>query len=136
LKIFTLRLCRRFLLQFVSTSGSYERGVGNLNIIETNPFKHLTHLSLRFLPGNDTEVKKYLADCLKKFKVGQLQNERPCVQALAMRRTVATQFFLQASQSDSKNCCKQYDMENIFAVTTEWVHVQMYVKTNSRCSIG
>ncbi|KAK3743903.1 hypothetical protein QZH41_008766 [Actinostola sp. cb2023] len=58
----------KFLLQFVSTSGSYERGVGNLNIIETNPFKHLTHLSLRFLPGNDTEVKKYLADCLKKFK--------------------------------------------------------------------
>lgn len=59
----------RFLLQFVSTSGSYERGVGNLNIIETNPFKHLTHLSLRFVPGNDAEVKKYLADCLKKLKV-------------------------------------------------------------------
>ena len=40
-----------------------------LNVVETNPFKHLTHLSLKFVPGSDTDVKKYLADCLKQFKV-------------------------------------------------------------------
>ncbi|XP_031553900.1 spindle assembly abnormal protein 6 homolog isoform X2 [Actinia tenebrosa] len=65
----------KFLLQFVSSAGSYERGVGNLNVIETNPFKHLTHLSLRFLAGNDTEIKKYLADCLKKIKEEKLSLE-------------------------------------------------------------
>lgn len=32
---------------------------------ETNPFKHLTHLSLKLLPGNDVEIKKFLASCLK-----------------------------------------------------------------------
>ncbi|XP_074642079.1 spindle assembly abnormal protein 6 homolog [Tubulanus polymorphus] len=53
----------RYLLQFGSDKDSW-----CLNIVETNPFKHLTHLSLRFLPGRDTDVKKYLADCLKLAK--------------------------------------------------------------------
>ncbi|XP_066298251.1 spindle assembly abnormal protein 6 homolog [Branchiostoma lanceolatum] len=57
----------KFLLQFVSGSGS-DRGCAHLNIVETNPFKHLTHLALRFAPGNDTDVKKYLAVCLKNLK--------------------------------------------------------------------
>ena len=39
--------------------------MGTLKVIETNPFKHLTHLSLNLLPGNDNDVKKYLASCLK-----------------------------------------------------------------------
>ncbi|XP_039273507.1 spindle assembly abnormal protein 6 homolog [Styela clava] len=64
----------KFLLQFESSgncgfqpsfSGS-GNGSGLLNVIETNPFKHLTHLSLQFVPGNDSDVKKYLATCLKK----------------------------------------------------------------------
>lgn len=60
----------RFILHFVS-QGSYtnERTTGMLNVIETNPFKHLTHLSLKFIPGTDSDVKKYLADCLKQLKV-------------------------------------------------------------------
>ena len=48
------------------TSGSC---TANMNLIETNPFKHLTHLSLKFLPGTDSDIKKYLADCLKTLKV-------------------------------------------------------------------
>ena len=40
-------------------------GLGTLKVIETNPFKHLTHLSLNLRPGNDHDVKKYLATCLK-----------------------------------------------------------------------
>ncbi|XP_068093780.1 spindle assembly abnormal protein 6 homolog isoform X2 [Hyperolius riggenbachi] len=41
----------------------------SLNIIETNPFKHLIHLSLKLLEGNDTDVKKYLANCIKSLKL-------------------------------------------------------------------
>ncbi|ODM96961.1 Spindle assembly abnormal protein 6 [Orchesella cincta] len=33
-----------------------------LDIVESNPFKYLCHLSLQINPGTDTEVKKYLAD--------------------------------------------------------------------------
>lgn len=31
------------------------------SIVETNPFKQLTHLSLQFYPGDDAAVKSYLA---------------------------------------------------------------------------
>ncbi|CAH0521181.1 unnamed protein product [Peronospora belbahrii] len=36
-------------------------GQSVFSIVETNPFKQLTHLSLRFLPGDDTAIKAYLA---------------------------------------------------------------------------
>jgi spindle assembly abnormal protein 6 len=36
-----------------------------LNVIEINPFKHLCHLQLTFMPGNDSDVKKYLTTCLQ-----------------------------------------------------------------------
>lgn len=39
-----------------------------LEIVEINPFKHLCHLSLCFSPGNDNDVKKYLASCLVKMR--------------------------------------------------------------------
>ena len=42
-----------------------QHGCALLSIIEANPFKHLTHLSLRFVAGNDVAVKKYLAECLR-----------------------------------------------------------------------
>ena len=58
----------RFLLQF-TISGSSIHSNGVLDVVETNPFKHLIHLSLKFLPGNDEEIKKYLARCLKTLKV-------------------------------------------------------------------
>lgn len=55
----------RFLLNF--TCGS-SIGQGTLDVVETNPFKHLVHLSLKFISGNDDEIKKYLATCLKKLQ--------------------------------------------------------------------
>ncbi|XP_032243131.2 spindle assembly abnormal protein 6 homolog [Nematostella vectensis] len=72
----------KFLLQFLTSSGALDRGLGCLNIIETNTFKHLTHLSLKFLPGNDTEVKKYLADCLAKLKTekNSLEQRLSCIE--------------------------------------------------------
>uniref|UniRef100_A0A4W3IGK2 Spindle assembly abnormal protein 6 homolog n=1 Tax=Callorhinchus milii TaxID=7868 RepID=A0A4W3IGK2_CALMI len=59
----------RFLLQLVTSSTVMDRIPANLNVIETNPFKHLTHLSLKLLPANDTDVKKYLAVCLRNMKM-------------------------------------------------------------------
>ena len=60
----------RFIVDLVCAGSS---GLGGstavLNVIETNPFKHLTHLALKFLPGTDSDVKKYLATCLKTIKV-------------------------------------------------------------------
>ncbi|KAJ3333697.1 Spindle assembly abnormal protein 6 [Blyttiomyces sp. JEL0837] len=38
------------------------------NIIETNTFKHIIHLSLHFIPGNDAAVKQYLAGMVKELK--------------------------------------------------------------------
>ncbi|XP_043316469.1 spindle assembly abnormal protein 6 homolog isoform X2 [Cervus canadensis] len=62
----------RFLLQLVSTEAILDNSPAFLNVIETNPFKHLTHLSLKLLPGNDVEIKKFLADCLKCSKEEKL----------------------------------------------------------------
>ncbi|XP_065834488.1 spindle assembly abnormal protein 6 homolog [Oscarella lobularis] len=70
-----LELCRnneterepKFLLQFVISSSS-DRGVGTLSVVETNPFKHLTHLSLKLVPGSDAAIKQYLSDCLKESR--------------------------------------------------------------------
>ncbi len=60
----------RFILELeCSSSNGLCSSSSTLNIIETNSFKHLTHLALKFLPGSDSDVKKYLADCLKKLKV-------------------------------------------------------------------
>ncbi|RLW05896.1 hypothetical protein DV515_00004964 [Chloebia gouldiae] len=58
----------RFLLQLVSSAPALDHTPVSLNVVETNPFKHLTHLSLKFLPGTDAEIKKFLANCLKCLK--------------------------------------------------------------------
>lgn len=39
-----------------------------LSIIETNPFKALTHIALRFQPGDDVAVKEYLAERLNESR--------------------------------------------------------------------
>ncbi|XP_043920154.1 spindle assembly abnormal protein 6 homolog isoform X2 [Protopterus annectens] len=58
----------RFLLQLVTASPALDHMPASLDVVETNPFKHLTHLSLRLLPGNDNDIKKYLAGCLRNLK--------------------------------------------------------------------
>jgi spindle assembly abnormal protein 6 len=37
------------------------KGDSVFSIVETNPFKYLTHLSLQFFPGDDASIKSYLA---------------------------------------------------------------------------
>ena len=69
-----LTLCRsqhnkdqpKFVLQLIQTG---EGGRTVFEVVETNPFKHLTHLSLRVLPGTDRTVKEYLGDCLRSYKI-------------------------------------------------------------------
>ncbi|KFO98689.1 Spindle assembly abnormal protein 6 [Calypte anna] len=65
----------RFLLQLVSSASILDHTPVFLNVVETNPFKHLTHLSLKFLPGNDAEIKKFLASCLKCLKEDKMMLE-------------------------------------------------------------
>ncbi|NXT52715.1 SAS6 protein, partial [Pluvianellus socialis] len=65
----------RFLLQLVSSASVLDHTPVSLNVVETNPFKHLTHLSLKFLPGNDVEIKKFLASCLKSLKEDKMTLE-------------------------------------------------------------
>ncbi|XP_077981696.1 spindle assembly abnormal protein 6 homolog [Glandiceps talaboti] len=82
----------KFLLHLV-TSGGMERGLAHLDVVETNPFKHLTHLSLKFIPGNDSDVKKYLATCLKKLKEekGALENRLAATESELTHRLKQTQ---------------------------------------------
>ena len=58
---------RRFLLQFCPSTTPHTPSL--LNVVETNPFRHLNHLSLRFVPAGDEQLKKYLAECLIHMKV-------------------------------------------------------------------
>ncbi|XP_052035322.1 spindle assembly abnormal protein 6 homolog isoform X1 [Apodemus sylvaticus] len=62
----------RFLLQLISSAALLDNSPVLLNVVETNPFKHLIHLSLKLLPGNDVEIKKFLAGCLKCSKEEKL----------------------------------------------------------------
>ncbi|KAJ3032713.1 hypothetical protein HDV00_007189 [Rhizophlyctis rosea] len=57
----------RFLAQ-LTTEPASSRLYSTFNIIETNTFKHITHLSLNYIPGNDTAIKKNIATLVKDFK--------------------------------------------------------------------
>ncbi|XP_072276091.1 spindle assembly abnormal protein 6 homolog isoform X3 [Pyxicephalus adspersus] len=71
----------RFLLQLSYSGLVLGSSPAQLDVVETNSFKHLTHLSLRFQPANDVEVKTYLATCLRCIK------EEKCVLQQAMKKT-------------------------------------------------
>uniref|UniRef100_A0AAY5K246 Spindle assembly abnormal protein 6 homolog n=1 Tax=Esox lucius TaxID=8010 RepID=A0AAY5K246_ESOLU len=67
----------KFLLQLSSPSSPVlDHSPANLNVVETNAFKHLTHLSLKLLHGTDLELKKYLAVCLSTVKEEKQQLEK------------------------------------------------------------
>ncbi|OQR84215.1 spindle assembly protein [Achlya hypogyna] len=57
-------------LAVLSTTDDANGKKGVFSIVETNPFKHLTHLSLAFKPGDDAEIKLYLAARLRQTTVG------------------------------------------------------------------
>jgi len=51
-----------------SSGGQNPNAAPTLTVTETNPFRQLCHLSLRFVGGNDAAVKTYLAEKLSDFK--------------------------------------------------------------------
>ena len=78
-------------------------GVPTFTVTETNPFRQLAHLSLRFVAGNDVSIKKYLAARLTEFKAKlatsleevaqrteQLQVPRPLARMEIRRPTTTT----------------------------------------------
>ncbi|CAM9923147.1 unnamed protein product, partial [Discosporangium mesarthrocarpum] len=65
-------------------------GCSTFSLIETNPFKELTHLSLRFRAGNDVAIKGYLAARLRQVKAGSSEAARSLAEvstALAQERS-------------------------------------------------
>ena len=46
-----------------------DKSTALLDVVEANPFKHLTHLSLKVLLAGDSVLKKYLAECLISLRV-------------------------------------------------------------------
>eukprot|EP00951_Prasinocladus_malaysianus_P012056 scaffold89604_cov37-Prasinocladus_malaysianus.AAC.1 len=62
-----------------SSSDSGHRGSdGQFSIVETNQFKHLTHISLLFRQGTDTTIKQYLSSRLQEVisDASQLEKAR------------------------------------------------------------
>jgi spindle assembly abnormal protein 6 len=51
-----------------SNNSSSSAGLSTFSLVETNHFKELTHLSLRFRAGNDSAVKAYLAARLRQLR--------------------------------------------------------------------
>jgi spindle assembly abnormal protein 6 len=43
-------------------------GDSTFTVVETNQFKHLSHLSLVFRQGNDSVIKQFLAGRLAEYK--------------------------------------------------------------------
>lgn len=53
-------------------------GFSLFSIVETNPFKELTHLSLKFRAGNDSAIKAYLAARLRQVGCNQREPANKC----------------------------------------------------------
>ncbi|GAQ88756.1 ER-Golgi vesicle-tethering protein/Myosin class II heavy chain [Klebsormidium nitens] len=62
-------------------------GDSSVSIVETNQFKHLSHISLNFRPGNDAAVKQYLAGRLAEFKAANHDYHEKLTRALHMLDT-------------------------------------------------
>ncbi|KAM4641661.1 spindle assembly abnormal protein 6 homolog [Discoglossus pictus] len=71
----------RFLLQLSPSTSVLGGSPAQLDVVETNPFKHLIHLSLRLLPANDLEIKGFLSSCLRCIK------EEKCILQQRLKNT-------------------------------------------------
>ncbi|ORX58519.1 hypothetical protein BCR36DRAFT_457362 [Piromyces finnis] len=85
-----------------------------LQIIETNSFKHITHLSLNFIPGNDTSIKKYLSNLVKETK---LENKN----LKAKFEKSVTQLTGQLSSSENRISELTAEVENLKLTNSETV---------------
>lgn len=87
----------RFLLNLtLSNQSSLDLTPAHFDIVETNPFKHLIHLSLKLFPASDNDIKKYLGTCLKTLKEerDRLETRLRTVEADLQQRLIHTQELL------------------------------------------
>eukprot|EP00118_Oscarella_pearsei_P002556 m.10874 g.10874 ORF g.10874 m.10874 type:complete len:625 (+) comp22752_c0_seq1:352-2226(+) len=101
----------KFLLQFIVSSS--DRGLGTLNVIETNPFKHLTHLSLKLVPGSDSAIKQFLTDCLKECRQENavLRERFTGIESNLSRRLNQTEEALKAQSSELESVRINWSVE-------------------------
>ena len=85
-----------------------------LQIIETNSFKHITHLSLSFIPGNDNSIKKYLSELVKETK---LENKN----LKAKLEKSVTQLSSQLKSSENRTAELTTELENLKLSNSELV---------------
>lgn len=104
---------QRFLLQF-----SIDKSTSVLNVVETNPFRHLNHLSLKFVPASDTYLKKYLAECLLSLKVC------PCVSHLWVCEKDLVFYPDQKSRREVCVCVRL--LEKVLAVSTNSLSIGIF----------
>lgn len=65
-----------------------------MEIVETNPFKHLCHLSLRLTEGGETQIKRHLSLKLKQLKEeqeGYLQSIKSLEQQIEIEKKTSAQ---------------------------------------------
>ncbi|RXM28105.1 Spindle assembly abnormal protein 6-like [Acipenser ruthenus] len=109
----------RFLLQFLSSTPVLDHTPAHLNIVETNAFKHLTHLSLKLLHGTDVEIKKYLAICLTCVKAQtkyqqQSEQQRRELESLHQKNIEQLQTRLVKLETCNKEMTeRKYQLESI-----------------------
>ena len=82
--------------RFVARLETDNAGWSLFSVVETNPFKQLTHLALQFRPGNDATIKSYLAGRLQ-----QVLGER---QRLSVALERAESSYLEESSERSRAC--------------------------------
>ena len=68
------------------------------SIIETNQFKHLSHIGLIFRPGTDSAIKSFLAEKLLEARTTIIQLQRDC--SSTSRELTASQSQLAAVSSE------------------------------------
>ncbi|KAJ0402844.1 hypothetical protein ATCC90586_004531 [Pythium insidiosum] len=67
------------------------------SIVETNPFKYLTHLSLQFAPGDDAAIKAYLA-----ARLAQVNSEKRALSSSLSHTTTSLRVTKEREQSLEK----------------------------------
>lgn len=74
----------------------------SFSIIETNSFRNIIHISLSFLPGNDSQLKAYLAGLVKDFKEKSSE---------LTEKLKSTTKCLDSKEKDSKNTIENLTLE-------------------------
>ena len=85
----------------VLSIGSEDSSV--VGIVETNKFKHLCHISMKFQPGTDTTIKEYLSQ-----RLAETRSARNVLQS----KLVATSDKLETVQAEAESLAKELVDQN------------------------